>query len=364
VAITITVVGLLLAVAACFFPAIFGAGYDNFHSLLATVLINIGTTLMLAAALIVVDKWLVRVEQVAAHRATEIVDDRTRDLRSQTEALATRVAALQEALDGRLAEKDADRADRFATVGQDASFDTVTSALEAANDVGALATGSIVVPAGSGLGAPRVFMRWAPRAESDYRGSVDESESLLLFSLDGVDQAHVYVEWPDDEPAIEVLEELTDGLHRSGNAPLAQAFSPEALFENLARALSEATRIRTNSSGSGFTGSTSEWLAEGWLVTDKGLFSIDHGVVIEQGSIKFPVPMMRPREIGASKPPEQRFAPPDGVDPQFWELAVARTKHHILWQRRESNLGLGELPDAYTSETSPRRHLRRRGNRD
>jgi hypothetical protein len=162
VAITVTVVGLLLAVAACFFPAIFGAGYNNFHSLLATVLINIGTTLMLAAALIVVDKWLVHVEQVAEHRATKIVDDRTRELRSQTEDLATRVAALQEALDGRLAKKDADRPDRYATFAQDASFDTVTSALEAANDVGALATGSIVVPAGSGLDAPRVFMRWAP----------------------------------------------------------------------------------------------------------------------------------------------------------------------------------------------------------
>jgi hypothetical protein len=39
---------------------------------------------------------------------------------------------------------------------------------------------------GLAWGAPRVFMRWAPRAESDYRGSVDESESLLLFSADGV----------------------------------------------------------------------------------------------------------------------------------------------------------------------------------
>lgn len=363
-AITITVVGLLLAVAACFFPAIFGAGYENFHSLLATVLINIGTTLMLAAALIVVDKWLVHVEQAAEHRATEIVDDRTRELRRQTEDLATHVAALQEALDGRLAEKDADRADRFATVAEDASFDTVTSALEAANDVGALATGSIVIPAGSGLDAPRVFMRWAPRAESGYRGSGNESASLLFLSVDGVDQTHVDVEWPDDKPPVVVLEELLDELNRSGNARLAQAFSPEALFENIARALSEATRIRTDSSGSGFTGATYEWLAEGWLVTDKGLFSTDHGLVIDQGSIKFPVPMMRPREIGAPRKPAQQFASPDGVDPQFWELAVERTKHHVLSQRTGSNLGLGPIPDAYTSRTSPRRHLRHPSNQD
>ncbi|WP_156628866.1 hypothetical protein [Mycobacterium sp. 1274756.6] len=364
-AITITVVGLLLVVAACFFPAIFGAGYDNFHSLLATVLINIGTTLMLAAALIVVDKWLMHVEQAAEHRATEIVDDRTRELRRQTEDLATRVAELQEALDGRLAEKDADRADRFATVAEDVSFDTVTSALEAANDVGALATGSIVVPAGSGLDAPRVFLRWAPLAESGYRGSGDESGSLLFLSVDGVDQTHVDVEWPDDKPPIVVLEELVNGLNCSGNAPLAQAFSPDALFVNLARALSLAARVRTDSSGSGFTGATYEWLAEGWVVTDKGLFSTDHGLVIDQGSIKFPVPMIRPREIGAPKPPEQQFSPPDGVDPQFWEFAVDRTKQHVLQRRSDSNLGpLAQLADAYTTETSPRRHLRHRSNRD
>jgi len=136
---------------------------------------------------------------------------------------------------------------------------------------------------------------------------------LVLFRVDGVDQTHISVEWPDDEPAVEVLEESMDGLHRPGNAPLAQAFSPEALFENLARALSEATRIRTYSSGSGFTRSTSEWLAEGWLVTGKELFSIDHGLVIEQGSIKFPVPMMRPREIGASKPPSSGLRHPTGL---------------------------------------------------
>lgn len=362
VAITITVVGLLLAVVACFFPAIFGTGYNNFHSLLATVLINTGTTLMLAAALIVIDKWLVHVEQAAVHRATEIVDDRTRELRSQTEDLTTRVTALQEALHGRLAEKDADRADRFATVAQDASFDTVTSALEAANDVGALATGSIVVPAGSGLDAPRVVMRWAPRSESDYHGSGDESESLLLLGVDGT-QLDVF--WHEDEPTIAVLEELVDALNRSGNAPLAQAFSSAALFENLARALSEATRIRTDSSGSGLNGATYEWLAEGWVVTNQGLFSGDHGLVIEQGRIKFPPPMMRPRELGAQRYAEERFAPPEGIDPGFWELAVDRTKHHILWQRRESNLGLGERPDAYTSETSPRRrHLTPRSNPD
>ncbi|BBX30718.1 hypothetical protein [Mycolicibacterium alvei] len=363
-AITITAVGLLLAVAACFFPAIFGAAYGNFHSLLATVLINIGTTLMLAAALIVVDKWLVHVEQAAEHRATEIVDDRTRELRSQTEDLATRVAALQEALDGRLAEKDADRADRFANVAREASFDTVTSALEAANDVGALATGSVEVPSGTDLDAPRVFMCWAPRAESDDRRSSDQSEPLLFLSVDGADRTHVAVEWPDDKAAIEVLEELLDELNRSGNARLAQAFSPEALFANLARALSEATRIRTDSSGSGFTGATYEWLAEGWLVTDKGLFSTDHGLVIDQGSIKFPVPMMTPREIRAARIPAQQFASPDGVDPQFWELAVERTKHHVLSQRTTSNLGLGPIPDAYTSRTSPRRHLRHPSNQD
>lgn len=359
VAISITVVGVLLAVAACFFPPIFGSEYGAIQSLVATVLINIGTTLMLAAALIVVDKWLVQVEKVAEHRAAEIIDDRTRELRSQTAELATQVASLQEALDGRLAEKDADRADRFQTVGQHASFDTITSALEAANDVGALATGSITVPAGPGFDAPRVFIRWAPRAESDSRGSDHDNAPLLFLSIDGADHTQIEIEWPDDKPALSVLEELIDELKRSGNAPLVQAFSSESLFANLGSALSEATRIRIDSSGAGFTGATHEWLAQDWVVTDKGLFSTDHGLLIDSGSIKYPVPTMRPREIGAPKRPEQEFSAPEGVDPQFWALAVERTKHHALHRRTFSSLGpLFEQPDAYTTQTSPRRDLR------
>lgn len=359
IAVTITVVGLLLAIVACFFPAMFGTEYGNFHSLVATVLINIGTTLMLAAILILVDKWLVRVEQVAEHRATEMVDNQTRELRSQTADLATRVEALQDALDGRLAQKEAERTDKFAAVAQDVSFDTVTAALESANDVGALATGSIVVPAGSGFDAPRVYISWAPRPESDFHEAGEESESLFLLVVDGGGQTSVVVDWTEDKPAIEVLEEVVHGLDRTGNAPLARAFSSDTFFRNIARALADATRIRTDSSGSGFTGATHEWLAEGWVVSDKGLFSTDHGLVIDRGSIKFPVPMMRPRSKEDPQPPEQQFESPEGIDPQFWELAMKRTKHHALQQRSGAALGiLGERPPAYTSETSPRRHLR------
>lgn len=348
VALGVTAGGAILAVFACFFPTIFGDNYGDKLALTATVLINLGTAFMLAAVLLLIEKWLVeRVQFVAAQSASAAVNERADEFTKTTDALSVRVDALQRALENRLSQQDADRYATLAAVAQDASLDSVTAALEEANDVGALATGSITVSASADVDGPRIMVRWAPDRVDD-----EEEVPQLALWLPDVDQVAQPLRWDPDKDAVAVMVELTKSLRRAGHASLAKKLSPDLFFMHLSSALSEAVRVRTQTDNHWFEGAMYEWLSDGWAITEAGLFSAEHGNVIPQSNIKFVGP---PRTGLRLRTDEELFPRPEGVDEKFWKLAIKRTKGHILGARRGVQLGpMAQTTSAYTTATSPR----------
>lgn len=358
----VTVVGFILAIAVCFLPAIFGPSFGTWQILLATVVINVGTTLMLAAALVVIERLLVtRVQDVATRSASAIVDERAREFTATTDRLISQVNAIQKALDDRAAEKESARAVALRQLAEEPTFDTVADALEAANDVGALAIGSLAVPAAEDIvDAPRITVRWGPVHLASNGGwnepNPEQPQLSVAVNYQGPDQREQRfsheVEWRPDMSALDVLAKLSDALEEQRLTFVSRMISTNVLFRNLSLGLKEATEVSTSMPDDAwFSGQVFEWLSSGWVITEQGLFSKEHGILYRAGQVKF--------QIGRSNRndalPEDDYSAPEGVDQAFLKRAVNITRLHILGSRQRRQMGpMGVVLPAYTTNTSPR----------
>lgn len=333
--------------------------FGTWDSLASSALTNVGTTVLLVAVVFLVERGLVgRVRKAAEQRAAAVVDERTEELTNANRELSLRLDELQSKLEERVANEDSERLARTNQISTEVSFDTVTEALENANDLKSLVSGDITVPAGPGTDAPRVKVSWRPHssAATPWAGHQDGAPRLTLRydatrnPEGGTGIPLVEVDWDPHESAIDALKSLRDEMRRRGFATEATSVG-KALFENLQDALTAAVEARMGADGAWAHGAMYEWLADGWAVTERGLVSKDHGIV---ESDEFPAsPRLGRVDIDGGKAPFTRPAP-DGVDADFWSFAVARARNvHPRGSYRLLAYDGGPAP-AYTPSTSPR----------
>ncbi|MEU4196937.1 hypothetical protein AB0E69_33905 [Kribbella sp. NPDC026611] len=336
--------------------------YGTWESLASSALTNVGTTVLVVAVVFFLERGLVgRVREVAERQAEAVVEERTRELVEANRDLSVRVDALQEQLERRVADEDSDRFARADRLSASISFDTVTDALEEANDLRALAFGDIIVPAGDDLDGPRIKVSWRPHWSNYLHVDLDpeheDGEPRLTLQYEAVrdpdgggDITGVVVDWSPHESPVDALQKLRDEMRRQGFGSEAKAVGTK-LFENLHDAVAAALAARIDTDGAWAHGAMYEWLADGWAVTDRGLASRDHGII---ESKEFPESdyqrVMRP---GSNQGTQKFDRPaPDGVDPEFWQLAIKRASN--IHPRSGWYAGDDTRPPAYTRSTSPK----------
>ena len=334
--------------------------FGSWETLVSSALTNIGTAILLVAVVFLVERGLVgRVQEVARQQATAIVDERTQELTESNRDLSIRIDALQSQLEQSVADEDSERRARTDQLLTEVSFDTVTEALEQANDLRALAWGEIKVPASAESDGPRITVSWRPHVSDPRRMNLDDlmanGEPRLLLHYEASSNGGIGIPltesiWDASHSPVQALHALRDEMRRRGFGDEAKLVG-DKLFQNLHAAITEALAARTGAENSWAQGAMYEWLTDGWAVTERGLVSRDHGIV---ESNAFPRSASQKsfetdthRDVDAFTRPV-----PDGVDPDFWLYALNRA---AAVHPRTGLFGTSNSePSAYTPSTSPR----------
>jgi hypothetical protein len=90
----------------------------------------------------------------------------------------------------------------------------------------------------------------------------------------------------------------------------------------------------------------SEWLADGWAVTNQGLISRDHGTIPRANF---------PTRHGIARPPKFEPPAPEAVSEAFWKFAVERAYEAHGHGPAAMNYASSPNPLPFTTETSPRK---------
>lgn len=305
----------------------------------SSVAINIGTTLLLAAALVLLERELVVTARREVQRATAPIRAEAAAARAESESVRAQNAQLGERtalLESRLIELDAQlraRADAVATeqaraftiLGEVVDRDTVIQIMEAAARINALGqhsrtghSGSVTVPAGTGLEAPRITLEYALIDEEDW--SMSDVPSLALWVVGIEDEPTI---WTEGESAVEVFSAIRELMIRRGEARRTGPLSAEAFFRNLSASVEQATLSRSGHAN-GWLQNTPllEMVTDGWMITNGGVEVEGHGLVIPRDLYPHDVP-------GAQRTSYRVGAAPSGLDGPTWDFAAERGIHYF-----------------------------------
>ena len=244
VVVLVSVIGAVFTAAPFVLNAAGGGGFGDVRGLVASTLINVGTTLLLVATVFFLERGLLqRVSETAARSTARVVEERTQEFTQVAQGLATEIADLR----ARFA--DATRADEEAgtaplrKVSDDASFDAVAEALEAANSYGALAHGTVTLAANPASDEPELIgFSWRPEKMGEVevgweRREVAEPRMTVEYLArrnpdGGAGLPVVETVWASDQLPDEMLIALRNRMIRSGFGEEAKLVTPD-LFEYL-----------------------------------------------------------------------------------------------------------------------------------
>ncbi|MBM6401442.1 hypothetical protein [Phycicoccus sonneratiae] len=356
---SVAVAGAIFTVAPFILSAFLTSAFGQWQVISSTTLTNVGTTLMLAAVLFLLERKFTKSVSAAAESTARLeVLEQTRDLREAADALRQRV----DVIDAKLAERRDARLRQTQSLVEsaraEASFDAFAQLLEKANDLNALWHGSVVVPAGA-MGSPRVRVFWGERSHAVLVHNIfDEAEPAIELSYVAPDEEQqgpfrpARSRWVASQSPAEALDALILEMQSAGHGPASRAITSQ-IFEHVAIAVGEAISSRANEPSSWMTGQLEEWIGDGMAVTSSGLEARQGGLLIaaedfpEQGPVAGPASQKR-------KPVP--FSPPcpSGVDPTSWAIGIDRSRPHFgrPWVRSISASEHGPKP--YTSQTTPR----------
>lgn len=300
---------------------------------LRTILINLGTTLLMAAVLLYLEpKIRSEVTKVAKQSfddaATEITTSMKSEIRQDFEGMEQKFekkfASLNEELEARLQERLNVKTEKIAAFGSDPTYDKTREAIEAAVESNSLHNSEILVQATGVPGElvlgmnlnPGFYGRYSDRPDhiplSDYR--------LNLAGRKEGSTTYVSVEWKPDESYAEAMAKLFIELEKgkiwgTGNVP-----DLDAVHQRLVDGLEVAVKAPSNMEGSvHFEGSLIEVFGTNpvWYLTDSGIECPDESFRIDrqkfnEGPPTYPSPAPN---VGDK---------PAWADEQVWEYAIRR----------------------------------------
>jgi hypothetical protein len=313
------------------------AGNASFWS---GVLVNVGTSLLLAAALVWFERTIVArvgrqnleaIDQAASRAATQVAEQTNETIERIRNDLSARV----DDIDSRLAnQRDRIRHEQevaIAGLGEEISRKAMLDALRAAADINAIGSpprsrgGMLVVPSGSEENPPLIRVTYVPQNDAPWGGV----ETVMLQTLhpevilSDLNPGWTGTEWREDQSPEEIFSELAREMVRAGSASASRQMKASVFLSNLRDALRLAVEAREGDEDSKLSGeAVAEFIDASTLVTKRGveflepLFTIEawrfeHGSQDESGTFE-------------SIPPK-----PDGIDQARYDRAVDRGRAHF-----------------------------------
>ena len=295
---------------------------------------NVGTTLLLAAALFFVERaFLAEVRSVATKAASGVVAEATADLRASNEALAAEVRDLQERTTARVSARTSAQDRALQQVGEIASYDAVAQALALAHQYQAVYRPGPIVRASTKTRGPRLRFAWGSYEPSDdyYGGGRAGSKPDLIVSL-AVTQWYEDEElvpdvvWPRGMSPDEFFSELVSHMQAHGNAAQANDLDAAVAMEELSESLRVAMAARRRDGDVSLVGQVIEVLDDGVVITNRGVERLTSGVVVPES--EFPPGGKFSTDGRRTMSDQELFSSrrPDDVDADRWAVAVARAR--------------------------------------
>lgn len=293
---------------------------------------NVGTTLLLASGLVLVERhFFRRVEttqaEAARSAASQAVGAVEQRLETRLTSLDARIAELRRA-------RDVEADSRIERLEQDVSFRSIADALQTALDANAIqAVGShdrfkVVVPAGPTPTSPRIGFGYRPPGGFDHQ-TWDENITLTFLPDTSLNQA-IWVNWAPEETFEGAVISLIAAMRSASEGVAAKSLdSPSKLVTNLRQALDLAIASKRGNEDNWLQGRTlAELLWNGWAVTDAGLQRPDRLVLVIDGE-QFPDRREQGQGFNVSRP---TVAKPDGLNDADWETLLQITSSHFFFR--------------------------------
>lgn len=285
------------------------------------LLVNVGTTLLLAAALVYFERVVLRRVQTQNARAVKEAADQAAD--AATERIVPRVEELERSIQAGASALKSKRTESAERVARQPTFDSIETALERAAEINAVRLrtfqgsseriASIIVPAGAAPGAPRLGVMRVPRM------GFRPARIILTFERSEV-------VWQEGTETRDAFVELHEKMTAAGHGAAAGQVSVTSFFENCSLLLQVAIAARQNDSDKWLSGSPAiELIAADWVVTEAGLEIKGSGVVAAKDDFG--------RYLGGSSTvtgDQVPLSPPGGLDEDLWTLARGRASALLL----------------------------------
>lgn len=330
----LTIAGIVVITLGYGFAHGFLVGGATDMSYASGVAVNVGTSLLLAAALVLFERALVinaeraaeratvpiRVEAAAARAESQSIRLENAALTERTAVLEARLLDLDDQLRARAAAETHEQARSFESLGETVDRQTVLEVMDAASRIRALdlhswtgRSGRIVVPAGVGLDAPRIAIEYATFDEDDWNSS---DTPVLRLGVIGMEDE--FVAWDEDDDPLQVFAEILEMMVRRGEARRSGPLSPTTFFRNLRTAVEEAIRSRSaDPVGWLTTTPVLEMITDDWMITTGGVEVREHGLVIRRDQYPHDVP-------GQERTGYRVGAAPGYLDSAIWDYAAER----------------------------------------
>lgn len=310
-----------------------GLSVDAAHAtFLSGLLVNIGTTVLLAVILVVFERSILRRVQTAnkesEHRAEQAAERKVEAVVTErVEPLEMRLTDLDSLFRNHGEAKARERRHAAATILDNPDFASFAEKLSTVALSGALTKPTVdalddavlfIVPAGDDLSAPRVRI--------SYSGNDGRRADDVMFAVMHAAEGDITAHWNETLSLDDALRSLNDELVKRGAVHLAKAFSPDALFRNIGLFLVAATAGRNADTDAWLSTSPAhELIIDGWIITERGIEVRGRGVVVPRYKFGRFVP-----GTNSVQGEKVSLTAPTGVDQATYSEALVRAKPFML----------------------------------
>jgi len=310
-----------------------GVAVNSAHAtFISGLLVNIGTTVLLAVVLIIFERTILRRVQSAtsaSEQRAELVAERKVEaiVAERVEPLEMRLTDLDSRFRNHADTRAGERREAASTILDDLDFEPFAARLSTIAMTGAITKPAddapedaalFIVPAGDELSAPRVKI--------SYTGNDGRRSSDIMIAVMHAAQGDIAVNWNKNVSLDDALSRLNDELVRRGAVHLRNSFSPDALFRNIRSFLEAATAGRNAEVDAWLSTSPAhEFIADGWIITERGIEVRGRGVLVPRQYFGHYV-----RGTNRAQGERVSLTAPEDVDPAIYSEALVRAKAFML----------------------------------
>lgn len=310
--------------------AIFTEALDwGWTSVWQSILVNVGTSMLLAAVLFLAEpRFTRRVIKAAGQGVSEQVRAAVEE---NTGHLTRRLDDFESILMKRKKDEASIQEAVVDAVEDDVSHRTISQALDEANRVGAVGGGGIVVRAAPTLQGPFVEFRYVQYNDGQWPGRREGEVALEVYvQLEKrpgeIGTPVIMCDWNADMSAEDVDAELRQRLQAAGYWEFSNALNFAFALKEFTRGLKLAlASSRSDPAGGTLKGALYQLVNEEWAITEAGIECPMQNYIFPESD--FPEKYQNP--LGPDNRPPFLPAAPSFVDDDTWSYLIEKGKAYF-----------------------------------